>query len=193
INYWKEEADPLIMNHYTGEPADGATVIGLLADTWYRMDVQVYNAAGLGPRSEQFRQRTWKSGMSSVLSENTDNNGMSSLVLSENREKWYVFSSVRENGKAMQYWPSTDNVRTANGKFTGMDNFGVIYGIQKNVLYKLRIYPYSRGGDGASSPDRLFTLGGQIRYDPVTSEILAAADRPSWSLVLLLLVLLLHV
>ena len=59
----------------------------------------------------------------------------------------------------MQYWPSTDNIRTAKGVFTGTNNYGIISGLQKNVLYKLRVYPYSRGGDGGSSPDRLFTLG----------------------------------
>ena len=41
INYWEEEADPLILNHYTGEATDHATVIGLQANTWYIMDVQV--------------------------------------------------------------------------------------------------------------------------------------------------------
>lgn len=62
VNYWEDVTNPLIMSHYTGEASSGATVIGLLPNTMYVMDVQVYNSAGLGPVSEKNKQRTYNSG-----------------------------------------------------------------------------------------------------------------------------------
>ena len=41
INYWEDVPDPYIQNHYTGEANNEQMVIGLQANTWYRMDVQV--------------------------------------------------------------------------------------------------------------------------------------------------------
>ena len=75
------------------------------------------------------------------------------------RSVWHQINITLSVCHQMQYWPSTDNIRTAKGVFTGTNSYGIISGLQKNVLYKLRVYPYSRGGDGGSSPDRLFTLG----------------------------------
>ncbi|PVD37268.1 hypothetical protein C0Q70_04265 [Pomacea canaliculata] len=69
VNYWEDVTNPLIMSHYTGEASSGATVIGLLPNTMYVMDVQVYNSAGLGPVSEKNKQRTYNSGMTSQPTE----------------------------------------------------------------------------------------------------------------------------
>ncbi|KAL8623499.1 hypothetical protein ACOMHN_015707 [Nucella lapillus] len=178
VNYWEAVSNPLRQSHYTGENSDKTLVIGLLPNTWYRVDVQVYNSAGLGPPSEEYVQRTWKNVMLTQPTEVT--------VTSHSSDSVYVTwrgVSVKHNEETlisyvMQYWPSTDNIRTALTESTGKATQGVISGLQKDTVYKLRVFPYSRAGDGASSPDRLFTLGGQIRYDPVTTEILADADRP---------------
>ncbi|XP_076455700.1 contactin-like isoform X2 [Babylonia areolata] len=186
VNYWEAAlSNPLIQNHYTGQATDRALVIGLLADTWYRMDVLVYNSAGAGPPSEEYSQRTWKNDIKTQPTE--------IAVMSHSRDSVYVTwrgVSVRTNeetltGYVMQYWPATDNIRTALTVFTGKETRGVIRGLQKDLVYKLRVYPLSRGGDGASSPDRLFTLGGEIRYDPVTTEILAGGGRPLHRMLLL--------
>ena len=36
---------------------------------------------------------------------------------------------------------------------------GVIHGVKKNTIYKLRVLPYNGGGYGKKSTDLYFTLG----------------------------------
>ena len=66
INYWNIDdnqtaSTSLQSIRYLGQRNNG-TVIGLVANHWYEFDVQVYNSAGMGPRSERYRQVVYRSG-----------------------------------------------------------------------------------------------------------------------------------
>ncbi|XP_025080459.1 contactin-like [Pomacea canaliculata] len=189
VNYWEDVTNPLIMSHYTGEASSGATVIGLLPNTMYVMDVQVYNSAGLGPVSEKNKQRTYNSGMTSQPTEvMVSSHGTDSVYVT-----WRGISRKQNEETLVSYtiatWPYTDNIRTAEIVFTGRNTYGVVRGLKKDVLYKLRVCPINLGGDGASSVELLITLGGLIRYDTTKTDILAGVGRQGGSLCTVILLL----
>ncbi|KAJ8307435.1 hypothetical protein KUTeg_015519 [Tegillarca granosa] len=62
-------------------------------------------------------------------------------------------------GYKLRYWTNGDDIRTANDVTVGKDTKAVIYGIQKDILYNLRVLGYSRGGDGNKGNTIYFTLG----------------------------------
>lgn len=59
----------------------------------------------------------------------------------------------------LRYWINGDDIRTATDVTVGKDTEAVIYGIQKDLLYNLRVLGYSRGGDGNKGNTIYFTLG----------------------------------
>lgn len=63
VNYWERFTEDPIMNSisWRGQMSSGL-VIGLLPHTWYTVDVQVLNMAGMGPVSETDFQLTLKVG-----------------------------------------------------------------------------------------------------------------------------------
>ncbi|GFN94658.1 contactin [Plakobranchus ocellatus] len=70
------------------------------------------------------------------------------------------------------WWEITENIRSARIADFGKTFTGVIHGVERERIYRLRMMAYSNGGDGAKSPEVFFTLGGQVRYDPLTMEIM---------------------
>lgn len=56
------------------------------------------------------------------------------------------------------YWPVSDDIRTANFTVVEKVTEAVIYGLQFDIIYKLRVMGVSRGGDGKKSPTLYFTL-----------------------------------
>lgn len=56
------------------------------------------------------------------------------------------------------YWPVGDDIRTANSTVVDKKNEAVIYGLQIDVIYKLRVMAFNRGGDGKKSPTVFFTI-----------------------------------
>lgn len=66
INYWKldvEEEFEATQAILHGQ-RDRGLIIGLEHDTFYQFNVQAYNSAGNGPKSETFRQTTFHLRMS---------------------------------------------------------------------------------------------------------------------------------
>jgi hypothetical protein len=56
------------------------------------------------------------------------------------------------------YWPVGDDIRTANFTLADVGNEAVIYGLQIDVIYKLRVMATNRGGDGKKSPTLYFSV-----------------------------------
>ncbi|KAH9523656.1 Reticulocalbin-2 [Bulinus truncatus] len=77
--------------------------------------------------------------------------------------------------KKAWWWNIQENMLNANITVFGLVSTGVIHGIEKDKIYKLRIFAFSNGGDGKKSPDVFFTLGGQVIYDPNQADILNSA------------------
>lgn len=64
----------------------------------------------------------------------------------------------------LRYWFDGDDIRTASDVRVGKQDQAVIYGIQKNYLYCLRVLGFSTGGDGTMSELVYFTLGEQCLH-----------------------------
>ena len=66
VNYKERFDEAPIINaiSWRGE-SDTGIVIGLDPYTWYTVDVQVLNTAGMGPRSELYHARTFRAGIQS--------------------------------------------------------------------------------------------------------------------------------
>ncbi|GFN88956.1 contactin, partial [Plakobranchus ocellatus] len=69
------------------------------------------------------------------------------------------------------YWNITEDIRAARVVDFGMSQTGVILGIKKNKIYRLVMLAYNKGGNGNKSMNVFFTLGGQVVYNPPTTEI----------------------
>ncbi|GFN89734.1 contactin [Plakobranchus ocellatus] len=82
--------------------------------------------------------------------------------------KLYHLNSVQ-----LRWWPASDNILTANDTLVpGKMTHGVIRGLERGVVYALRVLGYSAAGDGKKSPTVFFTLEGQVRINPETSELM---------------------
>ncbi|RUS82807.1 hypothetical protein EGW08_009427, partial [Elysia chlorotica] len=87
------------------------------------------------------------------------------------------------------YWEVTEDIRAAREADFGLHQTGVIHDVEKDTIYRLRLMAYSNGGYGTKSMEVYFTLGGQVSYDPLTSEIRNGSPRMQAALSLFLPVL----
>ncbi|KAK7092363.1 contactin-3-like [Littorina saxatilis] len=198
INYWPEgmlASDyHRFIRHY-GQ-TDNGLVIGLDVDVNTWVDVQVYNSAGLGPRSEAyimetsgdaplhypqevrvysagpFSARVWFRGISIV----TDEEGMTGYVI--------------------YYWNANENARSAVMVELPLATTDyVLTGLDESILYALRVAGVSGGGYGRKSPTQYFTFAGSVFIDYAFSQTIDIFRAPAaipttspWLLSLLLLV-----
>ncbi|KAL3852170.1 hypothetical protein ACJMK2_015845 [Sinanodonta woodiana] len=149
-----------------------ALIIGLTPNTWYFAAVLVFNHAGNGLKSLSYKQKTDKSAPKLYPTEvYVSPYGPNSVKVVFRG----VITRVHEEqllGYKLRFWKDSDDIRNAEDVDVERRNDGIIYGIQSDTLYHLRVLAYSLGGDGAkSSPTVLFTLGGQVRYDPTVSDV----------------------
>lgn len=192
VNYFERNDSEPIINSISWRTSDPqGLVIGLLPYTWYTFDVQVLNTAGMGQISEKFHQRTYQNAPILYPTEvYVHSHGVNSVLV-----KWRgVSTGVYEEplqGFKIRYWLSNDDIRTAKDVVVGKVDEAVIYGLEKNNLYKLRVLGYSQGGDGNLGDTIYFTLGGMVYVDPSVSEIRASSQQiKSFFLVLVLNVVL---
>ncbi|XP_055884200.1 contactin-like [Biomphalaria glabrata] len=197
INYWNKtnevEADARqnIIELKPGQTnLDRGLIIGLEPTIWYNFNVQVYSSAGNGPKSSTYDQQTW--------------NRMASQYPTE----VYVYSiegfGVRVNfrgistqkreepllGYKVQVWKAYENLHSAREVDFGMLSTGVIRNLSSSELYQLRIFAYSRAGQGKrSSPSVYFTVGdGQIQINAETTDIFAGVSILKPSLITLFII-----
>lgn len=199
INYWdmddeeEEQARYNIIPVRPGEDnVDTGIIIGLVAGHWYISNIQTMTSAGFGPKSEDYPQETANFAPSLYPTEvhvysieglgvRVNFRGISTKPLEEPLQ-----------GYRIQYWPSGENIRTANLLDIGRTNEAIITNVTQSVLYQLRVYGYSQGGQGKrSSPTVYFTVGeGQVAYNPETTEVMAGGCTVQVSLLMFSLTLL---
>ncbi|KAK3764141.1 hypothetical protein RRG08_055937, partial [Elysia crispata] len=185
INYWQEgpqcdgggelEAGATSVNIY-GDVSEGL-LIGLDPGSANCVNLQYYNAAGLGPKTDNYYLEMTNL-QPSLYPEYV-------TVVSQGRESVRLFwrgvstkaSEEPIRGYKAWYWEVTENIRAARVEDFGQTQTGVIHGVEKDTIYRLRMLAYSSGGDGAKSSDVYFTLGGQVSYDPLSSEIRNSSPR----------------
>ncbi|XP_071155484.1 contactin-like [Mytilus edulis] len=177
VNYWERSDPDPIVNSISWRTLDTfGLCIGLLPNTWYEYDVQVFNTAGLNSRGEVYFQRTT---LNAPLAYPTEvavtSHGSDSVAVS-----WRgILTGPEEeslNGYIVRYWLQGDDITQAKELKTDMETHAVIYGIGKGELYQLRLAARNRGGDGNFGNTVHFTLGGQVVIDPTLSEIRAGVN-----------------
>ncbi|KAK7485066.1 hypothetical protein BaRGS_00023705 [Batillaria attramentaria] len=185
INWWIWGEDRLFtrfVRHYG--TTLGGTVIGLPdpnGDYW--VDVQVFNSAGLSrPSGHAYLNTNYDAPHHYPEYVTITSHGEDSVRVSWRGVSWFEQIESPVTGYKVWYWPYTDDIRTAKiAEFGRFDFTGVIHGLQKDQIYKARVLAINDGGDGKKTPPTFFTLGGQVRFDPISTEILASAGflKPS--------------
>jgi len=161
INYWKDKTEDEEMSLYRlvfGQREYG-DIIGLDPDTFYQVNVQVVNSAGNGPKSQDFLQRTLRAAPLYAPTEVAVN------VLGYNsiRVKWRgVSTGINEEpleGYMVRIWRVGENLYVAKDYDALRNSRLEIHDLEVDTLYNLRVYGYSRGGQGLmSSPGIQFYL-----------------------------------
>ncbi|KAL8616442.1 hypothetical protein ACOMHN_041045 [Nucella lapillus] len=207
INYWPEgmmASDYQRFIRYYGQGESGL-VIGLDVDVNTWVDVQVYNSAGLGPRSEAYIMETTGDAPLTYPQEvriySAGERSVSvwwrgvSYVTDEEGLVGYVTYYWKANEFVIYYWKANELARTAlEVSVDRWTNRATITGLDDNTLYALRVAAQNDGGYGKKTPTQYFTFVGSIRIDYSFSqniEIVALAAAPQLSLLLLAVALLL--
>ncbi|KAK7478536.1 hypothetical protein BaRGS_00030208 [Batillaria attramentaria] len=185
INYWPEEllpSDYLRFIRYYGQ-RDTGLVIGLDVDVNTWVDVQVYNSAGLGPRSEAYIMET--SGFAPLHYPEE----VRVYSAGEGRAKvwWRGINIVTDEegmeGYIIYYWNANEHYRSAVEIEVPMrPTEYTLEGLDTSILYALRIAGVNGGGYGRKSPTQYFTFEGSVFIDYAFSQTidvyLATASVP---------------
>ncbi|CAD5115430.1 DgyrCDS4405 [Dimorphilus gyrociliatus] len=166
ISYWKDkggsrEGAPRVT---VDGQADEALVIGLEPDTMYKFDVMIWNEAGNGPKSQEFPQRTFRN---SPINQPTE---VQVLQIDSGTIDVFwrgVSTDQREeplDGYKVRIWRSGTHIKVADDYDAGKETEIRIRNMNPHNIYKLRVFGYSRGGDGTmSSPSIKFHLDDSYR------------------------------
>ncbi|CAH1783082.1 unnamed protein product [Owenia fusiformis] len=166
INYWiegKETEEMSIQQNLYGQ-MDCGMIIGLWPFTNYWTNVQVFNSAGYGPKSANFKQRTLRKAPVEYPEE------VNFAVLNNTALKvWWrgvMTDQTQEpvEGYKMKYWRDSQHVRSALEVDAGRHVEGILANLSPGIRYNLRVSAYSRGGDGAmSGPTITFFMSGSSK------------------------------
>ena len=61
----------------------------------------------------------------------------------------------------VRVWKIQEDIRTANDTLTDKSCEAIIYNLQQQTVYVMRVLGYSIGGEGSLSPHVYFTVGGE--------------------------------
>ncbi|XP_055372029.1 contactin isoform X2 [Condylostylus longicornis] len=163
LKYWKvENAEEDATYYLSRTTRNWALIVGLQPDTYYHVKVMAYNAAGEGPESERFIERTYRKAPQKPPS--------SVFVYGVNpstvRVIWrYVSPSQEEEpiqGYKVRVWESDQDMTTANDTIVLIGNKleAYIENLIPGKSYNMRVLAFSNGGDGRmSSPTTRFQMG----------------------------------
>ncbi|XP_046353215.1 contactin-like [Haliotis rufescens] len=178
VNYWRQQEETeieAVQSIYEGQ-IDHALIIGLQPDTWYTVNVQVYNSAGNGPKSEDYHQSTDRMAPQLYPTEvHVFSHSSTQVSVSFRGVSTQVYEEPLQ-GYKVQYWRYAEDIRKAKMVDTEKNSQAILGNIEKGIIYQMRVFAYSRGGQGKmSSPATLFTLGGEVRIDSSTTNIMAGS------------------
>jgi len=163
LKYWKKDHKEEDAVYYLSRwTRNWALIVGLEPDTYYWVKVMVYNAAGEGPESERFLERTYRKAPQKPPS-SVHIFGVNPSTI---RVVWrYVSPSQEEEpveGYKIRIWEADQDMATANDTLVtlGRKLEYLIDNLTPGKMYKLRVLAYSNGGDGRmSSPTHTFQMG----------------------------------
>ncbi|KAG7210747.1 hypothetical protein KM043_012244 [Ampulex compressa] len=180
IKYWKESNDEDDAVYYLSRTTrPWSLVVGLQPDTYYYVKVMAYNAAGEGPESERYMERTYRKAPQKPPS-SVNVYGVNPSTV---RVTWrYVQPSLEEEpliGYKVRVWELDQDMSTANDTFIsgGSKLEADITNLSPGKAYHLRVLAFSNGGDGRmSSPTHTFQMGDAAAFrSSAGNKILDAA------------------
>jgi receptor-type tyrosine-protein phosphatase gamma len=162
INYWidGEQNETMALFKIIHNQTDHGLIIALRENTWYMINVQAINTAGNGPKSEDYRTRTLRAApMEAPQDVRVSFVDYQSVLL-----QWRgVYTTILEEpleGYTVRHWLRGENIYVATNVDAGKAIRFVLSGLKQQVMYEVRVFGYSRGGDGLqSSPTLEFVLG----------------------------------
>ncbi|ESO05253.1 hypothetical protein HELRODRAFT_185513 [Helobdella robusta] len=162
INYWvdKEEDEQMGLFRIIRNNTDNGLIIALRENTDYMINVQAVNTAGNGPKSENYRTKTLRAAPKEAPQQVT----VSMIDEQSVQLHWRgVYTTIEEEpleGYIVRYWRRGENIYVAKNVDAGKQIRYILSGLEQYVQYELRVYGYSRGGDGLqSSPTLEFIIG----------------------------------
>lgn len=163
MKYWKKdhkEEDAVYYLSRTTRP--WALIVGLEPDTYYFVKAMAYNAAGEGPESERYMERTYRKAPQKPPSK-VEVFGVNPKTI---RVVWRMVSPTQEEepieGFKVRVWESDQDMSRANDTVipVGKKLEAIIDTLTPGKAYKLRVLAFSNGGDGRmSSPPNSFQMG----------------------------------
>lgn len=190
VNYYKTEEEEPVYKQYIRFPGQvgSGVCIGMIENTWYSFQVQVYNSAGLGPTSEYYKVESLHLvNQMYPLEVKVSSHGPTSVLVT-----WRGITITWNEATVLNYrlylWPANEHYRTAKEINTkNVATSFVLENLEKSVIYALRIGAYSMGGEGKKSPTIYFTLGGSnIAIDQTLTEFQAGTPYHFISFVVLI-------
>ncbi|KAK3744027.1 hypothetical protein RRG08_021855 [Elysia crispata] len=172
INYWNQEdpASTASFIKYYGQ-LDYGLVIGLDVDVNMVIDVQVFNSAGLGARSNRYIMET--SGFAPL----TYPQEVHIWSAGEGRAHlwWRGITITTEEegltGYAIWLWSANESPGSAELiELDGMAFHYTLRNLDRNTLYALRLAAVGGGGYGKKTPTIYFTVEGQIEVHSHLAE-----------------------
>ncbi|XP_005186281.1 contactin [Musca domestica] len=167
IKYWKTTHQEEDAVYYLSRTIrNWALIVGLQPDTYYFVKVMAYNAAGEGPESERFEERTYRKAPQKPPS-SVHVYGINPSTV---RVVWRYVSPAQDEepieGFKVRVWESDQNMITANDTIipVGQKLEAYINNLTPGKSYNMRVLAYSNGGDGRmSSPTLRFQMGKTTR------------------------------
>ncbi|XP_063704991.1 contactin-like [Culicoides brevitarsis] len=174
IKYWKKdhrEEDAVYYLSRTTRP--WALIVGLEPDTYYFVKSMAYNAAGEGPESERYMERTYRKAPQKPPS-TVHIYGINPTTV---RVVWRYVAPTQEEepieGYKVRIWESDQDMSRANDTIIPVGNKLEAYidTLTPGKSYKMRVLAFSNGGDGRmSSPPLKFQMGiTQSPYNAATT------------------------
>ncbi|XP_019880894.2 contactin-like [Aethina tumida] len=168
LKYWKKDTNEQDSVYYLSRTTrPWAIIVGLQPDTYYFVKVMAYNAAGEGPESERYLERTYRKAPQKPPSSVHIFAKDPSTV----KVVWrYVQPSLEEEplqGYKIRVWEMDQDLSTANDTIVpfGGKLEGYVRNLSPGKAYKLRVLAFSNGGDGRmSSPELTFQMGDPKHY-----------------------------
>ncbi|XP_037953101.1 contactin-like [Teleopsis dalmanni] len=167
LKYWKtthQEEDAVY--YLSRTTRNWATIVGLQPDTYYFVKVMAYNAAGEGPESERFEERTYRKAPQKPPS-SVHVYGINPSTI---RVVWRYISPAPDEepiaGYKVRIWETDQNMITANDTIIPVGEKLEIYisNLTPGKSYNMRVLAFSNGGDGRmSSPTLRFQMGKTTR------------------------------
>ncbi|CAL1546789.1 unnamed protein product [Lymnaea stagnalis] len=200
VNYWEEPTTlclgtnehHALFNRYYGNSSSGL-LIGMEPEGHYCFNLQFINHAGMGPKTDNynFNLNLRAPGLYpeyvTVMSHGNDSVRIEWRGVSVHVGEEHIV------GYKAWWWDTREDIRSAKIEVFDKTGTGVLHGIQPDVIYEVRVLGYSIGGDGRKSPSVYFTLGGQLPFDPTTTEVLnTSPNHKGMSLLFLFCLLLLN-